>query len=308
MGDSECFPVGSEASGLGWRRVLRNIAVECFARQPVAVKLWEMKYFRRLILGVLFRLETKTIVTVNAGPAGNRFRMCLRWQAHMAYVLGLYEREIIGVLEERLKTGDVCVDVGAHVGYLSMIMARLVGPQGRVISFEPVRETYEALKENIQLNGLNNVTIEPAAAGEADGFLELVCTKGEELSWTASATGYSLPGEGRRISVPVVSLDGYFAASALRPGLIKIDVEGAEAEVLRGARQTLRNIRPIVLVEIHDLGERHRKNVLELLEGCGYAVTGLGTREREILCLALPFKGKEGPAGGLETSLERNDH
>ena len=84
-----------------------------------------------------------------------------------------------------------------------------------MISFEPVPETYNALRENIRLNGFENVTTEAAAAGNQQGTIELVCTKGEELSWTASTLAYSQPGEEAHITVPVVKLDDYVQRNCL---------------------------------------------------------------------------------------------
>ncbi len=217
MSQTQCLPQPSipAESTRSWRRVARDIAVACLASQPAALKLWEMRHFSRLILGALFRLEKATITTVTAGPSGQRFRMRLRWQAHTSYVLGLYEMDLIGVLQQHLRPGDTCMDLGAHVGYLTMLMARGVGPQGRVISFEPVPETCNALRENVRLNGFENVTTEAAAAGNQQGTLELVCTKGEELSWTASTLAYSQPGEEAHITVPVVKLDDYVQRNCL---------------------------------------------------------------------------------------------
>jgi FkbM family methyltransferase len=247
-----------------------------------------MRHLGRLILGVLFRLEPGNAVISPAGPVGNRFRMRLSWRGHMYYVLGFYEPELIRTLAQLLQPGDTCLDIGGHAGYLAIIMARLVGPQGRVVAFEPVPENFAALKENIELNGLANVTVECVAMGEKEGSMELICAKDQSLSWTASAAGYSMPAEPVRISVPVLSLDRYLQRHPLRPALLKIDVEGAELLVLQGARETLREIRPLVLVEIHDLGEQHRYEVLALLEDCGYNVIAVDARNREIMCLAVP--------------------
>ena len=88
--------------------------------------------------------------------------------------------------------------------------------------------------------------------------------------------------------MPVLSLDGYLEKTGLRPNLVKIDVEGAELAVLRGARRMLLESRPVVLVEIHDGGTQHRAEVLQLLQACGYAVNELGARERETFCVAVP--------------------
>jgi FkbM family methyltransferase len=290
MDISDQLIIGNPGVGSVWRRTLRDFIVGCLALQPVRWKVWEMRHLARLILGVLFRLETGNSVVSSAGPAGHRFRMRLSWRGHMYYVLGFYEPELIRALTQHLKPGDTCIDIGGHAGYLAIIMAQLVGPQGRVVAFEPVPENYTALKENIELNRLRNVTAECAALGDQEGTMELICAKDQRLSWTASATGYSMPADPIRISVPVLSLDRYLQRDSLRPGLLKIDVEGAELMVLRGARETLREIRPLVLVEIHDLGERHRNEVLALLKDCGYNVTAVDSRNREIMCLAVPAR------------------
>jgi FkbM family methyltransferase len=263
------------------------LVVECFAWQPLRLKNWEYRRFRRYLLGVLFRLEKNRIVVARAGPAGQRFRMRLAWQGHTACALGIYEPEVIRALQDHLRVGDTCLDVGGHVGYLAVIMARLVGPSGRVVAFEPVPGTFEALRANVRLNELHNVALECTAVGESDGIISLYCDGNQELSWTPSVAAYSVTGNcPTKISVPVLSLDCYLAKTALRPNLVKIDVEGAELAVLQGARRMLLECRPVLLIEIH--GEQHRAEVLRLLEGCGYAVSELGTRERETFCVAVP--------------------
>lgn len=274
--------------GTKWRSLARDIALECFAWQTVPMKTWELQHFRRFIVGVFFRLERERVVICRAGPAGCRFPIRLAWQAHMDYAFGVYEPDVIRTLRQHLRTGATCIDVGGHVGYLTVIMSRLVGPGGRVVSFEPVPETFEALKENVRLNALGNVLLEQAALGEGEGTLKLLCLTGQNLSWTSSATAYSAPGLVSEVSVPGCSLDSYVQRAALRPNLIKIDVEGAELKVLRGARQTLRTHRPVVLVEIHDLGTKHREWVLGLLEDCGYAFKNLASRDRELFYVATP--------------------
>ena len=263
--------------------------MECLARQPSRVKLWEYRHLQRYLLGGLFRLERDRIVVTGAGPAGQRYRMRLSWQAHTECVLGIYEPRVIRALQEHLRVGDTCFDVGGHVGYLTILMARLAGPRGRVVTFEPVPETFEALRENIRLNDLENVTLECTAVGEQEGAISLYCDADQELSWTPSVSAYSVPGNHqKKISVPVLSLDGYLANSVLRPNLVKIDVEGAELEVLHGAQRMLREARPVLLLEIHDRGADHQAEVRQILDDCGYAVNDLDTRERETFCVAVP--------------------
>ena len=263
--------------------------MECLALQPSQLKLWEYRHLHRYLLAGLFRLEKDRVVVTGAGPAGQRYRMRLSWQGHTECVLGIYEPNVIHALQEHLRAGDTCLDVGSHVGYLTILMAHLVGPHGHVVGFEPVPETFETLRENVRLNNLENVQLECTAVGEQEGTLSLFCDSAQELSWTPSVAAYSAPhNDLTKISVPVHSLDGYLRTSGLHPNLVKIDVEGAELAVLRGARKMLREMRPVVLVEIHDLGPAHRADVLKLLDSCDYAVEEMATRGRETFCLAVP--------------------
>jgi FkbM family methyltransferase len=263
--------------------------VECLALQPSQIKLWEYRHLHRYLLAGLFRLEKDRVVVTGAGPAGQRYRMRLSWQGHTECVLGIYEPSVIRSLQKHLRAGDTCFDVGSHVGYLAILMAHLVGPAGRVVAFEPVPETFETLQENILLNHLENVSLERTAVGEQEGTISLFCDSTQELSWTPSVAAYSMPGSDlRKLSVPVLSLDGYLRKSGLCPRLVKIDVEGAELAVLRGAREMLRLLRPVVLVEIHDLGPSHRMEVVKLLQSCNYAIEEMSTRDRETFCLAVP--------------------
>jgi FkbM family methyltransferase len=266
--------------------------VECLALQPSQIKLWEYRHLHRYLLAGLFRLEKDRTVITGAGPAGQRYRMRLSWQGHTECVLGIYEPNVIRVLQKHLRVGDTCLDVGGHVGYLTILMANLVGPSGCVVTFEPVPETFEVLRENVRLNGLANVRLERTAVGEQDGTISLFCDPSQELSWTPSVSAYSMPANNlRQIAAPVLSLDGYLQKAGLRPDLVKIDVEGAELAVLRGACRMLREARPVILVEVHDLGSGYRAEVENLLVCCSYTVERIATRGRETFCLAVPHPG-----------------
>lgn len=277
----------------GSRRFFRDLLVDCLAFQPQAVKRWEFRHFQRYILWMLFRIEREEIVETPAGPTGRRFRMRLRWRLHTGYVLGLYELEVIHALREHLKSGDTCLDVGGHVGYLTILMAGMVGPSGKVISFEPMPDSYGVLEENVRLNHLENVTLERAAVGEGEVVGSLVFEANERLTWTPSASAYGIRGSQESISVPVLSIDRYVKRGGLRPHLIKIDVEGAELSVLQGARQMLLEISPVVIVEVHGRGGDHEGAVLAFLKACGYAVHALEVRHGEVIYLASPNAGEK---------------
>jgi FkbM family methyltransferase len=270
--------------------------VECLALQPSRIKLWEYRHLQRYLLACLFRLERDRVVVTGAGPTGQRYRMRLSWQGHTECVLGIYEPSVISALQKHVRVGDTCFDVGGHVGYLTVFMACLVGPTGCVVAFEPVPDTFETLRENVRLNRLENVRLECTAVGEQEGTILLFCDAIQELSWTPSVSGYSVPAGGlKKISARVQSLDSYFEKAALRPNVVKIDVEGAEMAVLRGARRMLLDVRPVVLVEIHDLGARHRAEVMQFLDTCGYSVEEMEIRGRERFCLAVPARAETRP-------------
>jgi hypothetical protein len=125
--------------------------------------------------------------------------------------------------------------------------------------------------------------------------MSLFCDAEQELSWTPSVAAYSVASQRKKeMQVPVQSLDGYLRDSPWRPNLVKIDVEGAELDVLRGAQRMLLVDRPVVLLEVHDRGARHQAEARGILQACGYVIGSMGTRGRETFCVALPR-----PAGEL---------
>lgn len=171
------------------------------------------------------------------------------------YFLGEYEPETVDLLRRVVRPGWTCVDAGANIGYLSLIMARAVGPAGRIYAFEALPAMSERLAANVALNGLENVRIETTCLGDSRG----------EASFFAPRAGISNVGQSSlfldrhpalgagevvRHTVPVVPFDEF----AEREGLaswhfLKIDVEGAEVQVLRGAERSLRRWRPLILFE-----------------------------------------------------------
>jgi FkbM family methyltransferase len=143
------------------------------------------------------------------------------------------EGPILGSLLGILRPGDTVYDVGAHVGVFSLFLGHKVGPEGRVIAFEPGPENLAALRRNIACNDLRNVVVVPAALGEAEGTGHLV---GRSVFGTLAAGRADDPG----LAVPIASGDALAAASGWDvPRAIKIDVEGYEREVLRGLAGTL---------------------------------------------------------------------
>jgi FkbM family methyltransferase len=267
--------------------MMRDSVVAAISAQPIAVKKWLMRH-PRLLLWVLFRLERGDMVISPAGPSGHRFQMRLRWQDHTDHVLGIYEPEFVQSLCQRVRPGDTCIDVGGNIGYYCLLMATLVGTQGRIITFEPVAENLAVLRENISLNNLKNVELVHSALGAQPGTLSLI--RGDEgtISSTPSVSGYAVKDSRSTVEVQVNTLDAFIQASSYRPSLIKIDVEGAEMDVLRGAIKTLRTMQPTVLVEVHGWDHVSSGAMKDLFSAVDYQISLVGSRGHEAFCLAVP--------------------
>ncbi len=157
------------------------------------------------------------------------------------FATGEWEPAELGILRHFLKPGMTAVDVGANIGVHSLTMAKAVGPQGTVHSFEPTG-VYARLRRNIEINGFSGrVRLHHCAVGPAKGTLRLMETKpGAELFTSQSTPLDPSVGLGTFVEYPVVSLDDYCAEQGIRQiDFLKIDVEGGEPGVLAGAKRLL---------------------------------------------------------------------
>ena len=182
---------------------------------------------------------------------------------------GDFERDERAFAQRFLKPGDVFVDVGANIGLYSVLAAEFVGDQGRVISFEPSRRTYLRLLENFRRNQLQNVDSVNAALSDVSGTTRLYAGGPEMDAWNSlsqSANGPAPEAE----EVSTTTWDEYSGQHALddRVTLMKIDVEGWETAVLRGARRALGGQKaPILQVEFCEENARAAGSSCSDLEG-----------------------------------------
>ena len=153
-----------------------------------------------------------------------------------AVAIGSYEPFETRLVEWLVPAGGTIIDVGAHIGYYTILAAVLAGRNGRVEAFEPDPRNSDLLQRSARVNGFDVIRVHPAAVGEKEGRSLLYRSSFKN---TGDHRVYDT-GEGREtVDVPVVSLDSELAGRLNRLDLIKIDVQGAEASVLRGAQRVL---------------------------------------------------------------------
>jgi FkbM family methyltransferase len=185
-------------------------------------------------------------------------------------VRGELETPVQEAFRRRLTAGDVVFDVGANVGFLSLVAGAIVGPTGRVVAWEPVPASADAVRRNAAVNGMDWVEVREAAVGAEPGTQTLL--EVDEQSWSHLADRGRHPRTNVERAVRVEALDPLVASGELPPPrLVKIDVEGSEVAVLPGMRRILEEHRPDLVVELHATNDE----VADLLEPLGYALENL---------------------------------
>ena len=177
-------------------------------------------------------------------------------------LLGSYEPEQTRLFAETIRPGATVLDVGANVGYYTLLSALLAGPSGAVWSFEPNPRNAGFLRRHAAINGLRQVRVEQAAVSDAEGTARFDFG-------TGSGTGH-LASDGA-IEVRTLRLDDFCAANRIIPRVVKIDVEGAEAAVRDGFAATVEAARPVIFLSTHG-PERHARCVASL-RARGYALS-----------------------------------
>lgn len=161
---------------------------------------------------------------------------------------GTCERPVQEAIASFLSAGQVFYDLGANIGFFSLLAARLVGPTGQVVSFEPDPDNARRLRLAIERNCLPNVTIVEAAVWSRQGTLAFERAVASPDRGTGRVLG--VPGGADHFSVRAVTLDEHAVTTPV-PDLIKCDVEGAEVEIFRGAITLLATHHPTIICEVH---------------------------------------------------------
>lgn len=216
--------------------------------------------FRAHPLAVLKRLMLWRVLTVLGRPChvglarwNLKVEVPTQWRGPGKVIFAFrehYDAELI-YLERFLRSDDVFIDVGANLGLYSLVASRLVGPSGRVLAIEPFKTTFARLERNVGLNGAINVTAVHAGISDQNETVTLTMHEDDSrISLHRAGTAADNCADGE--SVEAYTLDRVLSDHGFeRVDFIKVDVEGAEELVLRGAAQSLRQWRPMILFEIN---------------------------------------------------------
>lgn len=210
------------------------------------------------------------------------------------YFLGYYEFRETRLLRRLLRPGDTFVDVGANIGWYTLLAANRIGPTGKVIAFEPSRVVFGHLMDNVRLSGYGHVVAERLALADRPGGVQLRVAEGR-----GPGTGSILEREGASgdvtEDVEMIRFDDYCRLHPLGSiRVAKIDVEGAELMVLRGMREALeRRAIQYLMVEVADsrlrsVGDSSRE-LIELLQSYGYTLSHIGMLRRAPVHAATPI-------------------
>ncbi|HEV8293599.1 MAG TPA: FkbM family methyltransferase [Tepidisphaeraceae bacterium] len=183
-------------------------------------------------------------------PDGLRLNLDLRTYPDINMAVGLYELDTARLIHRLLKPGSWFVDVGANLGYFTLLAAKWTAPTGRVDAFEPDPLNRQRLEQHLHENDLGDrVRIYPIAASSQMGEVQLIHPQAAGTNHGMASFYKSLAGEGQTFTVPTARLDQILDGS---PDLIKLDVEGAELVAIEGMEKILHSSTPPKLIIEHN--------------------------------------------------------
>ena len=242
---------------------LSRIPVWMAQHTPPAVKkaIHSVRFLDRALMGTYGSLIDGQVMTIEDGPMRGIKLVASQHTSH-AHINGSYERDVQEAIAGMLQPGDICYDLGASIGYMTLLMARTAK---HVYSFEPAPHAAEEMKHHLAANQMENVTIVPFPVSDGVRKVRFCLTDG--------AYGSAINETETRW--PVLELEtttlNIFAKTHPAPDFLKMDVEGEEGRVLDAAGEMLAVKRPRICCEVHNRDAA--ASVLGTLARFGYTVT-----------------------------------
>ncbi len=204
------------------------------------------------------------------------YQMSLDLQQEKDYWLGTYEPNLQDAIRDWVKPGMTAYDIGANVGYITLMLARRVGSSGQVLAFEPLPPNVERLKLNMELNHLDErVEIYPMAVIDETKQVEFWSGPSDDMGKVAGSAGREGITYSTRFPIPAVSLDDFvFKQGHPIMNVIKMDIEGGEVLALAGMKQLLLEIQPFVFLELH--GKESAQVAWQIFRAANYTMTQMG--------------------------------
>jgi FkbM family methyltransferase len=205
------------------------------------------------------------VVVASGGLAGAR--LLLDMQSQKDYWLGTYEMELQQAVADWVKPGMVAYDLGANIGYVSLLLARAVGQTGKVFAFEALPANQERLTSNLKLNSNENIQLVSKAVADTSGATTFLVHSSGGMGKLSKSDG----GNSNSIIVQATSIDDFvFKSDNPPPQLIKMDIEGGEILALRGMSRLLKEARPVLLIELH--GKLAAESAWQTLRAVNYSL------------------------------------
>ncbi|MEE4195142.1 MAG: FkbM family methyltransferase [Anaerolineae bacterium] len=224
--------------------------------------------------------EGLTKVYVAAGDLKGT-KLYLNMHLEKDYWLGTYEPELQKAVRTMLKPGMVVYDIGANIGYISLLFAKAIGPEGRIFSFEALPANIERLKQNAILSqSATPIQVIHGAVTDKAEPVEFLVHSSTSMGKVAGAAGRDVDYLDK-ISVPGIALDAYVKEHQLpAPDMIKLDIEGGEVLAVKAMKETLTASHPLLFIELH--GPESARAVAELLDETGYTAYHMDKPKQKI--------------------------
>lgn len=264
--------------------------------KKILQSIFRLPLLQQFLLFVLEKFPSSSfaaLATPNYEYPPKTYRSCRRYGINYRLDISDYQNWVLyfyskadssfGVLPY-INKGDIIFDIGGNIGQTAMMMAKQAGQDGYVYSFEPFPATYNNFEYNLELNpSIKNISPVKIAFGSVPGSLQMYAD-----CETNSGANRMLPGSlqaENTETVPVTSIDKFMGENAIsRLDFIKIDVEGFEMEVLKGAYATLKKYKPRLFVELDDANLKNQGSsaagVCSYLAELGYTIFIEGTQKK----------------------------
>lgn len=252
-----------------------SLASGVTSKLPVSVKrsLYQNASIAAVIRAILNKVlpEGFSQVTITSNTEAE-LKMKLDLQSEKDYWLGTYEPDLQAALQDLTQPGQTVYDLGANIGYVSLLFADRIGSNGKVFAFEALPDNVTRLQENIGMNRFEDrVKIVHSAVQDHSAPATFLAGPSHGTGKVARSIGRDTINYGEKIQVPGLSLDEFvYQSQNPAPDIIKIDIEGGEALALAGMRQILHEYKPIIFLELH--GPEAAHSCWRMLDEEGYRI------------------------------------